>query len=407
MDSQLCDNCGKNSLITDDHGGCSQLVCEDCGTVKAQGGFQAPPEQTVWSNKSDIFWNSSKKLQNLIQHHGDGERSSEGKKIGEKRIKEISAAMNLSSDMKESALDMYNKLIHRSGPFRGILLANKLVLASAAVYVVCRQRGWPVTLNSTASLCQCSVFDLGKYYKEILKVLNITLEAQDIVDLIPSCLSSCNFSDTELDEVTRLVELCKETWISSGRRYNSVITAAAYLVWQSHNVKELKTPICRFVSTFKLLQWKYRLKHFVEELKTVLCALAEGVPWLSDVKPDKVHLHLPDILKYQKSLLATAISLQQEDREGAELLDGDTEQFGYHGKRKGGSAIFPTAYKKARLHSEQDDSCSRESISVSSHSNLDCEFLTEEDIPENELREYIKDKDEILKLQAADHSNNK
>lgn len=111
-----------------------------------------------------------------------------------------------------------------------------------------------------------------------------------------------------LSRTLQLVELADETWLVTGRHPLPVITAAAFLAWQSLQPSaRLTCSLARFCKLANV-DLPYPASSRLQELLGVLLRMAEQLAWLQVLKLDKrsVVKHISDLLQHRHTLIRKA-----------------------------------------------------------------------------------------------------
>lgn len=122
----------------------------------------------------------------------------------------------------------------------------------------------------------------------------------------------------------QIVELASETWLVTGRHPIPIVTAAAYLAWQSlRPVGRLTCTLsqfCKLASTDLPRPAHQRLK----ELHDILLQMSSQLAWLRVLKVDRrtVVKYVGDLLQHRRVLLRTAFrtadTTTEDDPESSE-----------------------------------------------------------------------------------------
>lgn len=111
-----------------------------------------------------------------------------------------------------------------------------------------------------------------------------------------------------LSRTLKLVELANETWLVTGRHPLPVITAAAFLAWQSLQPSDRLT--CSLARFCKLanVDLPYPASSRLQELLAVLLRMAEQLAWLRVLRLDKrsVVKHIGDLVQHRHMLVRKA-----------------------------------------------------------------------------------------------------
>lgn len=159
-----------------------------------------------------------------------------------------------------------------------------------------------------------------------------------------------------LSRTLQLVELADETWLVTGRHPLPVITAAAFLAWQSLQPSaRLTCSLARFCKLANV-DLPYPASSRLQELLAVLLRMAEQLAWLQVLKLDKrsVVKHISDLLQHRHTLIRKAfregtleVEAPEKELQGREPGQGQgKEEVGNsaselpEGKRPGSPALL-------------------------------------------------------------------
>ncbi|NWX94052.1 BRF2 factor, partial [Nothoprocta pentlandii] len=218
--------------------------------------------------------------------------------------------------------------------FRRLGLPKKELLGGCCVLASCRQHGWPLTMGTLCSLLYADAELLAGVYRGLRAELQLCVPALGLAELVKTHLNSFRlfqqaadvpapFVEDKEQMVTRtlqVVELAGDTWLVTGRHPVPVVTAAAFLAWQSlRPAARLACTLARFCRAAGVEvppPAPLRLK----ELHDVLLRMAAQLAWLRVLHLDKktVVKHLGDILQHRVFLLRKAFRAEEEDEEEEE-----------------------------------------------------------------------------------------
>lgn len=117
----------------------------------------------------------------------------------------------------------------------------------------------------------------------------------------------------------QIVELAGETWLVTGRHPVPIVTAAAFLAWQSLQPgARLACPLARFCRAAGVdLPPPAHLR--LKELLEILLRMASQLAWLRVFNLDKktVVKHIGDLLQHRVFLLRNAFCVEEEEEQRA------------------------------------------------------------------------------------------
>ncbi|XP_002734942.1 transcription factor IIIB 50 kDa subunit-like [Saccoglossus kowalevskii] len=372
----LCSECGENAVEEDHHFSQDHKVCTNCGNVVEELSFQAEKESSACFVFSDGSYSASTVA--TAYHWQNRKRKSCGHKAGLKEISELCKLMKMSSELQKRSTELFEKA-YNIDCFKNYMTKKKHVLNGCCVYISCRQENWPVTIAFICDLIQCSRQDFNSVYKSLLSQLDIQITSVCVEDVVKHLLNKFGFEEPEfVNKTMKVLQLAKDAWISSGRAAEPVATAAVYIVWKSQiNVSVKNVGFKNFCAVHGIGSYCNILKK-VKEIQQTLLILAHQIPWVDNkmVTQKNISSYLNEILNYEKSLKSRALEAHASES-ADDVLDEP-------------KMIFePPCYKKRKreaepIHVEPD--C----ISVSSSPEL-----TELDIPDSEMDQYLKTPEEV------------
>ncbi|KAM3926241.1 transcription factor IIIB 50 kDa subunit [Leptodactylus fuscus] len=310
-----CPDCGSCEIVEDAHYSQEQLVCADCGYVLTEG-------RLTTTQTEENF------LQAVTFSEGTGQNESisRAKLRGIVRIRNLCRVLKLPDSFADSSVSYYERAFYLP-MCHGARCEKKEAIMGCCVYITCRQHGWPITIATISALLYSKLELLSTAFTELVQDLKIDLPTLSLQDLAKShCQSFKLFQDPSdvpegyaedlakvLERTLQILELASETWLVTGRQPVPLVTAAAYLSWQS--LKPLQrlscniTRFCKLADTALPKPALLRLKEF----KETLLKLSSQLPWLKMLTINKktVVYHLGDILKHQNYLLRKAMEAME------------------------------------------------------------------------------------------------
>nr|XP_056717010.1 transcription factor IIIB 50 kDa subunit [Euleptes europaea] len=305
-----CPNCGSSGIVEDSHYGQNQLVCVDCGIILTEGLLT-----TTYTDEAHF------QAVTYSRSTGQSEQQTRCLLRGSGRVRDLCEVLRLPSLFKDTAVAYYEQAFQHSS-FRWVSLEKKEILAGCCVFAACRQHNWPLTMGSICSLLYAEKELFAKTYLSFLKELKLDVPALSLVDLVKTHLGSFRlFQDSssvpskfveDMEKVAartvEVVELASEAWLVTGRHPIPIVTAAAYLAWQSLRPAGRLTctlsQFCKLAGTDLPPPAHQRLK----ELLDILLRMASELAWLRVLKVNKksVAKYIADLLRHRRLLLQTA-----------------------------------------------------------------------------------------------------
>lgn len=245
MDERIrtCLECGSKSIVTDPKH--AELYCADCGMVIAENIVDLGPEWRSYdaeqaskrvrtgppmsyrvhnkglSTPTPGSLTRSKRLRGVIAM--DSNEKTLSFALGE--IDRMACALNLPGDLRETTSLLYRKAAKRS------LIKGRSIeeLASAMLYITCRQYGIPRTLKEIAAVSRMPLKKIRRAYIFLLHKLEIKLAPADPVCYIPRFCSELGLSDVIRERAIKIVSEDKETIAAKGWTPTGTAAAAIYL----------------------------------------------------------------------------------------------------------------------------------------------------------------------------------
>ncbi|XP_062933402.1 transcription factor IIIB 50 kDa subunit isoform X2 [Cynocephalus volans] len=279
------------------------------------------------------------------QSTGENEQVSRSKQRGLRRVRDLCRVLQLPPTFEDTAVAYYQQAYQHSG-IRAARLQKKEVLVGCCVLITCRQHNWPLTMGTICTLLYADLDVFSGTYMQIVKLLGLDVPSLCLAELVKTYCSSFKLfqaspsvlakyvEDKEkmLSRTLQLVELANETWLVTGRHPLPVITAAAFLAWQSLQPSDRLT--CSLARFCKLanVDLPCPAASRLQELLAVLLRMAEQLAWLQVLKLDKrsVVKHIGDLLQHRHMLVRKAfrdgkVEMETQGKEGQGQGQGEEE----------------------------------------------------------------------------------
>ncbi|NXG98730.1 BRF2 factor, partial [Loxia leucoptera] len=310
--------CGSESLVEDAHYTQQQLVCAACGCVLSEGLLT-----TTYTDEEHL------REVAYSQSTGQKEQLSRCLQRGIRRVQDLCKVLQLPAAFEETAVSYFQRALQLPA-FHLVSLEKKELLGGCCVLVTCRQHRWPLTMGTVCSLLYAKQELFASVFLSLQRELGLSVPALSLADLVTTHLSSFRLvqptasipapflEDKEklLARTMAIVELASDTWLVTGRHPVPVVTAAAFLAWQSLRPgPRLSCPLARFCRLAGVeLPPPAQLR--LRELLEILLAMASQLSWLRGLHLDKktVVKHIGDLLQHRLFLLKRAFS-QQDGQE--------------------------------------------------------------------------------------------
>ncbi|GFN83957.1 transcription factor iiib 50 kda subunit-like [Plakobranchus ocellatus] len=383
-----CPSCGSLDLVTDSLGAEEQTVCRQCGQVIGGDTLtNDEPEQSL----TRTIGNRARTLPKYSRLPGE----CYGYKMGMRKIMHVHHKLGLSGCIREKAESMFGQLFYL--PF----VINKTVqskenIATACVYIACRQDNLPVSMVHFVEYV-----DSSKHFFRAIKIalsqLNIKLQNQALGSQVSQTFHSVQLSRENVDathmlhQVRDIMFLCREAWLTSGRHYQPMILVAIYYVYLKSECCPRTISLAKFCSQFKLPTIS---KKIVSDFQKLFLRLAAHLPWAKpeQLKPSTIHLYIDDILKYKKSLMHLAFEIPEA---GKECSPWETEPGAQGSAQK--DILMPVSFKRARLAKPME----KIESTIPSHLDLDCPEIKPTDFSEEEISSYLLSPEEYNSVKEA------
>ncbi|XP_015504186.1 transcription factor IIIB 50 kDa subunit [Parus major] len=261
---------------------------------------------------------------------------------GIRRVQDLCKVLQLPAVFEETAVSYFQRALQLPA-FHLVSLEKKELLGGCCVFVTCRQHSWPLTMGTICSLLYARQDLFASVYLSLQKELGLSVPALSLADLVTTHLNSFRLlqpsanvpapflEDKEklLARTMAIVELASETWLVTGRHPVPIVTAAAFLAWQSLQPgPRLSCPLARFCRLAGVdLPPPAHLR--LKELLEILQGMASQLSWLRGFDLDKktVVKHIGELLQHRVFLLKNAFSQQDgEEQQDTALGQGSPGQ---------------------------------------------------------------------------------
>ncbi|XP_063781528.1 transcription factor IIIB 50 kDa subunit [Pseudophryne corroboree] len=384
--SKRCPDCGSSEIVEDAHYSQEQLVCADCGCILTEGlltttlaeeGFLQAVKFSVSTGQNETI--SRTKLQGII------------------RVRNLCRVLRFPDTFANTAVSYYERAFDNP-LYHYVRLGKKEALMGCCVYITCRQHHWPLTMATISSMLYSKEELFTSMYLDLVQALKLDVPSMSIQELAKTHCKSFRLLqdsppthpeyaenlDRVLERTLQTLELANETWLVTGRHPIPIITAAAYLSWQS--LKPAPRLSCTFSQFCKLSETDQpppaskRLKELLENF----LKLASQLPWLMRMSLSKktVVQHLGDILKHRAYLLRKALA-------AAEMSTSELDDLVSPDQPRPSSLSLPPCLTKPRKRNYTNAFPPNQDVTG------------EEDISDSEIEQYLRTPREIKALQQA------
>ncbi|NXA55562.1 BRF2 factor, partial [Nothocercus julius] len=397
-----CPACGSSALVEDAHYAQQQLVCAACGCVLAEGLLT-----TTYSDEEH--------LREVAFSRSTGHREQQSRCVqrGVKRVQDLCKVLQLPRVLEETAVSYLERAMRRPA-FRLLGLEKKELLGGCCVFVTCRQHNWPLTMGTVCSLLYAKTELFAGVYRSLQTELELSVPALSLADLVQTHLNSFRLFQRAADvpapfvedkekmvaRTMQLVELAGDTWLVTGRHPVPVVTAAAFLAWQSlQPAARLACTLGRFCKLAGVdLPPPAHLR--LKELHEILLRMASQLAWLRVFKVDKKMAvkHIGELLQHRIFLLKKSFCAEDEEQPpaGAPLGAGGDEQ----------DKVSPSEGKEQRDGDRRPllPPCllkPRKRLRTAAPSASELSVTGDEPISDSEIEQYLRGREEVRAFRKA------
>ncbi|NXL95070.1 BRF2 factor, partial [Alectura lathami] len=336
---------------------------------------------------------------------------------GIRRVQDLCKVLRLPSVFEGTAVSYLQRALQHPS-FRLVSVEKKELLGGCCVLATCRQHNWPLTMGTICSLLYAKQELVASVLLSVQKELGISMPALGLADLVKTHLNGFQLfrhaedipapfvEDEEklLARTMQVVELASETWLVTGRHPVPVVTAAAFLAWQSlQPAARLACTLARFCKVAGIdLPPPAHLR--LKELHEILLRMASQLAWLRVFKLDKktVVKHIGDLLQHRIFLLKNAFCVEDvEEQQGAAQGEaspaaaGAAQEEGQPSKGKGdpeGSRgpLLPPCLLRPRKR-----------LRTAALSASEAAITGDEPISDSEIEQYLRGPEEVRAFRRA------
>ncbi|NWY18122.1 BRF2 factor, partial [Aphelocoma coerulescens] len=392
-----CPECGSAALVEDAHYAQQQLVCAACGCVLAEGLLTTT--YTEEEHLREVAYSQST---------GQKEQLSRCLQRGIRRVQDLCKVLQLPAVFEETAVSYFQRALQLPA-FHLVSLEKKELLGGCCVFVTCRQHNWPLTMGTISSLLYAKQDLFASVYLSLQKELGLSVPALSLADLVTTHLNSFRLfqpaasvpapflEDKEklLARTMGIVELASETWLVTGRHPVPIVTAAAFLAWQSLRPgPRLSCPLARFCRLAGVdLPPPAHLR--LKELLEILLGMASQLSWLRGFTLDKktVVKHIGDLLQHRGSLDKNFPDKDSPGQGSPSSPPVAQKGCPVAGKRQPGGTLRPLL-PPCLIHP-------RKRLRPAAQSAPDSAATGDEPISDTEIEQYLRSPEEIRAFRKA------
>ncbi|XP_065507563.1 transcription factor IIIB 50 kDa subunit [Caloenas nicobarica] len=402
-----CPGCGSAELLEDALYAQQQLVCAACGCVLAEGLLTTTYSEE--EHRREVAYSQST---------GQKEQLSRCLQRGIRRVQDLCKVLQLPTVFEETAVSYFQRAMQHPA-FHLVSLEKKELLGGCCVFVTCRQHNWPLTMGTICSLLYAKQELFAGVFLSLQKELGLSVPALSLADLVKTHLNSFRLFQHSADipapfvedkekmvaRTLQIVELAGETWLVTGRHPIPIVTAAAFLAWQSLQPgARLACPLARFCRVAGVdLPPPAHLR--LKELLEILLRMASQLAWLRVFKLDKktVVKHIGDLLQHRIFLLKNAFCVEEEEEQHAVALGEGSPgspravaqekgcPVGIKHRQEGGTRpLLPPCLIQPRKR-----------LRMAAPSAVDSAISGDEPISDSEIEQYLRGPEEIRAFSKA------
>lgn len=393
----ICSNCATEVVS---QYGSSDIVCQECGQVIAEGELQINEFPRTDQNTKQCL-NAARPFH--LRHHKT-KRISDGMNACYQLAQSVCYAMGFSS-LYENVKQMITKVLKHEH-FSHRRIESKKTITACCVYLVFRGRNHAITFDDLQKHCKDTPKNYEHWKSQIVQHFPELIELNvktSIIELATRIVGTLKFDKTVLNKVLEIINLADKIWLTEGHKPELIVLASLYLAWVAEAPSgRMKVKVTKFCEMHKIAEKTPMIAKNVTFLLQALKQLAEQLPWYEsdDVRAKetqgiRVILHLEDILSFQKLLISEA---------SKKLRDPDsTEPPRFGGKRPRADDSWAYEIRKKLKPGRRGPPKHDQDIEIPEGLDLMREELDEHDLNEEQLREHIRSPEEFsLSLDIRD-----
>ncbi|KAK3086990.1 hypothetical protein FSP39_000088 [Pinctada imbricata] len=156
-----------------------------------------------------------------------------------REISQMADRLNLPKVIADRANNLF-KQVHEGKTLKG---RSNDAIASACMYIACRQEGVPRTFKEICAVSKISKKEIGRVFKLILKNLELNVELITTGDFMSRFCSHLNLPLTVQKAATQIAKRAVEMDLVPGRSPISIAAAAVYMASQASADKKSQKDI--------------------------------------------------------------------------------------------------------------------------------------------------------------------
>ena len=257
-----CPECGSSNLVSDEKRG--EMTCSSCGMVLSQKAVNQEPEWRAFTSKEKERKRRVGPPLNLLipdkglsTYIGNENCDARGRPISPERKGQIRRLKmwnsrsrshdGLSRNLNE-ALSILDRLVSqldlpRTVKYQAALLYRKVItkkliirrsieaVVMAVLYVACRMRSLPQTLDDLLELASSNIDKktVGRYFRRIIRKLEIKLNPSNPHRFLSRFCSELHLSSITRIKARKIVALAQKARITGGKAPKVIAAASIYV----------------------------------------------------------------------------------------------------------------------------------------------------------------------------------
>ncbi|MEM0046687.1 MAG: transcription initiation factor IIB [Fervidicoccaceae archaeon] len=176
-------------------------------------------------------------------------------------LNRISNQLHLNRAVREEAAIIYRKAVEK-GLVRGRSIES---VVAASVYVACRLKKLPRTLDEIAQHTRANRKEIARCYRLLVKELQIKVPIVDPIDYIPRMGSLLDLSGKAMNIAAKIVKAAKQKALTAGKDPTGLAAAAIYIATLLENERRTQKEIANIAGVTEVTV-RNRYKELVSEL---------------------------------------------------------------------------------------------------------------------------------------------
>lgn len=266
-----CSECGSKNIELDPVRG--EAHCSDCGFVLTETGLHNDPFRTSTEGSPDHIGPVKRKgggKQAMMTYIGLDRIDSRGTPISSSKKGEITRLRKIQNRMigsegsgaftqimsesvkLVSALDLPHSIMNDIEDLTGRILKEKIGrgnsnrdFVSALVYLSCRKRAIPISLNDVAGVQGIDRKKIGRLYRSLVRDMNLKIPHPSPVDFISRFIRTLQLNAHTEEKAREIITMSEKAGITSGKDPAGFAAAALYIsskiTGQIRTQKEIST----------------------------------------------------------------------------------------------------------------------------------------------------------------------